>query len=106
MDEEQKNNLLKEFGIEELPEETQNKVIVAMTETLIKKLTLRILEELPEDDMEEFEKIQDSGDNEKVEQFLREKLLNYDALVEEVSVEFKKDIKGHIENLKASMNIQ
>ncbi|MGM0482416.1 MAG: DUF5663 domain-containing protein [Patescibacteria group bacterium] len=103
MNEEQKNNLLEELGLEDLPEETQTRILEAMTESLLKRITLRILEELSEEDREEFEKIREEQDAQKTENFLREKIPNYDEIVEEVSSSFKEEMKGHINELKEGL---
>ncbi len=103
MNEEQKKDLIKEFGLEGLPEESQAKVITAMTETLTNKITLRILEELSEEEREELEKVQESEDAEKTENFLKGKLPNYEGLVDEVVEDFKKETKEQIEYLKKGM---
>ena len=103
MDEEQKNSILEEFDLKDLPEETQTKMVQLMTESLLKRITLRVLEELSEEDRAEFEKIKEQEDADRTEAFLREKIPNYDELIESVSSDFKEEMKGHISELKQGL---
>ncbi len=104
MNEEQKNQILEEFDLKDLPEETQTKMIEVMTESLLKRITLRILETLSEEDRVEFEKVKEQEDGDRTEEFLREKIPEYDELVETVSRDFKEEMKGHISELKRGMS--
>ncbi|MFP4022255.1 MAG: DUF5663 domain-containing protein [Candidatus Paceibacterota bacterium] len=103
MEEQQKNDLLEEFDLKNLPEEAQSRILQAMTETLLKKITLRVLEELSEEERDEFEKVREQEDAEKTENFLREKLPNYDEILEEVVSDFKKEMKENIEDIKKGL---
>ena len=103
MDEEQKRTLLEEFDLEDLPKDVQAGLLQAMTETLLKKISLSILEKLSEEDRVEFEKVREQEDALKTESFLREKLPDYDALVQEVIDEFKTEMKGYIEEVKGEL---
>ncbi len=103
MDEEQKRALLEEFELQDLPQDVQAGVLQAMTETLLKKITLTILEKLSEEDRTEFEKVREQEDALKTESFLRERLPDYDALVDGVVFEFKEEMKGHMEEIKRDL---
>lgn len=103
MNEEQNIDLIKEFELENLPEESREKLLQTMTESLLKRLTLRILEELPEEAREEFEKVRDEENPEKTEAFLRSNLEDYDGLAENTVMEFKQEMKGYVEDLKEGL---
>ncbi len=103
MNEEQKIDLLEEFDLKDLPEETQTQIIQSMTESLLKRITLRILEELSEEERDEFEKVRESNDADKTEEFLREKISNYDEIVEGVAKDFKEEMDGYLKELKEGM---
>ena len=103
MNEEQRSKLLEEFGLKDFPEEAQTRVLEAMTESLLKRLTLRILEELSAEDREEFERVKEQEDAERTENFLREKIPNYDSIVEEVSSDFKEEMKANINEMKQGL---
>lgn len=104
MDEEQKNNLLEEFDLKDLPEDIQAGLIQVMMESMLKKITLSVLEKLSEEEKEEFQKIKDLEDPEKTESFLREKIPDYDVLVEGAVAEFKEEMRGYVEEVKKEIN--
>lgn len=93
-------NILQELGLQDLPEATQIKLLTQMTESVLKRITVRVLEQLSEQDREEFDKLQASGDAEKVDQFLKAKIPNYEQMLKEVVAEFKEEMKANIETLK------
>jgi len=92
--------ILEELGLKDLPEETQIKLLTQMTESVLKRITIKVLERLSEEDRKEFEKLQAAGDPEKVNQFLTAKIPNYEQLVQEIVTEFKEEMKTNIEALK------
>lgn len=104
MDQEKvKQNLLQELELEDLPEDKQTELLQTMTKSLLKRITLRVLEELSDEDREEYEKIKEEGDSDKMEEFLRGKIDNYDEFVQSIVDEFKEEIKGYMEELKKEM---
>jgi len=92
-------NLIQELGLEDLPEEKQIELLTSMTRVLIKRITLEVLEKLTEAERKEFDKVRESDDPEKVAKFLRDKIKNYDEMVEQIVKDFKNDMKGDLKNL-------
>jgi len=85
--------LVKDLGIDTLSEEKQNELIIKMTEVLLKRIFLETMEKLGEKGREEYEKMSE-GDvqPEQVEAFFRERINNYDEMVQQVIDEFKKEM--------------
>ncbi|HAM95722.1 TPA: hypothetical protein DCP81_02145, partial [Candidatus Azambacteria bacterium] len=50
-------NIIDELGISDLPVEVQDRILSQFTENLVKSIALAIMERLPEDKREEFEKL-------------------------------------------------
>ncbi len=98
------NDIVTALGLNDLPEETRDELIAKMTEVVIKRLLLNIFEKLSEDSVEEFGKLQTSGDAEAMEAFLKEKIEDYDGLVQKTVSDFITEVKGTIETLKSSIN--
>lgn len=95
--EEAKKALLEELGIAGLPEDQQNELLSKMTEAVLKRIVLEVLEKLSETDRVAYEKmIEDNVSPEEVEKFLQEKIPEYDKLVAKVVNEFKEDMKKEI----------
>ena len=96
-------NILEELGLTDLPEETQTKLLTGMTESILKRITLRIYEELPENERAEFQKIRDTGEPEKIDEYLHDKIPGYEKKLQEVIEEFKEEMKDTIADLKNKM---
>ncbi len=92
-------SILKELGLDTLPEKDQNKIIEAMTISLIKRINVEILERLSEEDKDTFDEIRERGDVEEFNSFLRSKIDDYDEMLERVRDEFKEEMKKNVEEL-------
>ncbi|MEK7460074.1 MAG: DUF5663 domain-containing protein [Patescibacteria group bacterium] len=64
------NILIKELGIQNLPEEAQNEIVSKLGEIILKSITVTIFEQLPPEGRAEFESITQSGDNDLIQEFL------------------------------------
>jgi len=95
-------SIIQELGLEGLPEETQINLLTQMTESVLKRITIKVLERLSEADRQEFENVQASGDPDKVNQFLTAKIPDYEQMVSGVVAEFKEEMKANIETLKSA----
>lgn len=82
--------LIKELGIEELPEKAQNEIVDKLGEVIFKSLTVSIFEKLSDDARIEFEKISAKGDNSLIQKFLDENIPDMQAIMEE---EIKKTLQ-------------
>ena len=85
--------LIKDLGIDTLSEDKQNELIVKMTEVLLKRIFLETMEKLGEQGRAEYERMTE-GElvPEQVEAFFKEKILNYDEMVQGVIDEFKEEM--------------
>ena len=95
-----KENIIKELGLEDLPEEKQAELLTTMTESILKRVTIAILERLSEEDKIKFDQVREANDPDKIIEFLREKIDNYDQMVEGVVKEFKEEMKTTMQDLK------
>ena len=93
-------NLLEELGLQGLPSDTQARLLTQMTESLLKRITLEVLEKLSPEERQEFESIRETADFEKVTEYLRGKIPDFDAMVREKVAEFKEEMKETIEALQ------
>ena len=86
--------LIKDLGIDTLAEDKQNELIIKMTEVLLKRIFLETMEKLGEQGREEYEKLTEGTDvdPEKVEAFFKEKIQDYDAMVQQVIEEFRAEM--------------
>ncbi len=87
--------IAKEFGFDELEDEKQQKLIERMTESVIKRVLVEAYAKLSESDRETFEEMMENVENinpNDIDEFLQEKLTDYDAIV----VEAVEDLKKHL----------
>ena len=82
--------LIKDLGIDTLSQDKQNELIIKMTEVLLKRIFLETMDKLGENGREEYEKMTE-GDiiPEQVEAFFKEKIQNYDEMVQGIIGDFK-----------------
>lgn len=94
-------DILKEMGIADLPPERQEEVLTVMTEAVLKRIILRLMNELSEEKRAQLEEIGDSADPEKISQFLTDNIPNHETLIKEEIVGFKKDTQAAVDGLLA-----
>lgn len=94
-------NILEELELNNLPEETQIKLLTKMTETVLKRITIKVLEQLSEPERDEFYRLQESGDIEKITDFLKAKIPGYDRMVLKEVKDFTKEMQDTMSELGA-----
>lgn len=94
-------DILKELGIDQLPPEKQEEILTAMTELILKRITVRALESLSEAQRQEFETLSASGDPDKVTQFLTANVSGYDQLVQDEIAKFRSEMTEMVNALLA-----
>lgn len=91
--------ILDEMGLGELPEERKTALLTKITESLLKRIVVRVMGMLSETDQDAFTTLQETGDAEKINAFLTEKIPNYEAILQEVIAEFKNEMKDTVSAL-------
>jgi len=87
--------IIKELGFEDLSDEKQQELVDMMTDSVIKQILLDAYEKLSESDRKVFEEMMENIENidpDSIENFLREKLTDYDGVVAEAVEDLKKDV--------------
>ena len=97
------DNLMRELGLETLPEEKKIALLSSMTESVLKRITVEVLSRLSDDDQERLLAFQKNPPvPEEVETFLKEKIPDYAAIQENVVREFKKEMKSTMAMLQSA----
>jgi len=88
-------DLIKELGINELPQEQREETLLQMGEIIQQRIVLRIVAELPEDKKEAFANAVNSEDEsgEAVDAFLAENLPNLEELILDEIGKYKNEMK-------------
>ncbi len=87
--------LLGELHIEDLPEEEQDDIISKLGDNILKSLTLKILEQLSQENRKKFEIVSASGDDNRIHEFLKATVPDMHTLME---TEIRKIIQLYREN--------
>lgn len=74
------NDIAKELGLENLNEEDKSKILIQITDSLLKRLVIRVYDRLIPEDQKEFDKLVEIGNAAKVDEFLRAKLPDLDEV--------------------------
>ena len=87
-------NLLKELGMEDLPLEQKEKILLDTTTIINQNISLRLLEELPEERAKELEALLTdyADDPEKLEIFFRQEVPNFSEIVQEEIAKYKQQL--------------
>ena len=96
-------NLIQELGLGDLPEDKQVELLTTMTESILKRITIQILEQLSEEEKKEFDQVRETADPDKITGFLREKIENYDEMAENTVKEFKEEMKNTVKDLEEGL---
>ncbi len=95
-------DIIKELGIDELPPAKQEEVLAAMTEAVLKRITLVLLESLSEEKRNELEEASKTGDAGKVNEFFVANVPNYEKLIQNEVAKFKQDMAQTVDMLLAA----
>jgi len=85
-------DLIKELGINQLEKSKKEEIVLQIGDILQQRVSVRIIEELPEEKQDEFKAILEEAEEnpEKLEQYLKENIPNAEELVLEEIGEYKK----------------
>lgn len=94
MHDEALTQLVKDLGIDKLPEDKQSEIIIKMTEVLLKRIFLETMEKLGDEGREAYALMmeQEEISPEQVESFFKERINNYDEIVQQTIAEFRTEM--------------
>jgi hypothetical protein len=86
-------NIIKELGLDDLPEEEQEKTMLKIGEIIFKGVIVRVLQELSDKEAKEFEELISNkpDDQEAILNFLQKKVPNLDEITNEEVARFKQE---------------
>jgi len=84
-------NILEELGLNYLPEEERNRLLNKMVEVVNKRITLRVIDELSDENYEIFSKLIERNPQEAID-FLVNKVDNFQDLIMDEIAKFKDEI--------------
>ncbi|MBI3634434.1 MAG: hypothetical protein HY228_02335 [Candidatus Yonathbacteria bacterium] len=92
-------NLLISLGVEDADHQVQEETVAIFTETLLKKMLVRIPDILSPEKRDEFLAIQETGNEVAVVDFLRENIPDFEKMMEEIREEALAEFRNIAEEL-------
>jgi hypothetical protein len=90
-----RKKIIDELGLSALPKEKQDELMAKMGEVIMKRIYLETMESLGEVDREKLMKMLDAEtEPEKIEEFIKGKINNYEEIVRKIIDDFKEEMKG------------
>ena len=90
-------DLIKEFGLENLPEEKQKALVEQVVNLIETRFNRALLNAMSEEDKQEFDKILAKGEG--VEEFIKAKVLNFAELHKQIVDDLKQEMLKMKENV-------
>ena len=87
-------DLVQELNLQDFTEEEKNQVLAQFADSLLKRLILRVYDKFSAEEQQEFDRLANGDDSEKVNQFLSEKIPDLDEIRNE-------EMKGLVEEMKS-----
>jgi galactose-1-phosphate uridylyltransferase len=85
--------LIEEMGLGDLPAEKQQELTNKMLEVLLKRIYVEASQKLSKEDGDSFAQMIDQGSKpEEMEKFLMEKVPDFENMLQEILVDFKKEM--------------
>ena len=95
-----KDTLIKDLGLDSLPEDKKNNLIVTMAQALQNRITVRVLDVLSEGEKKEMDTLIAGGDDSKVEEFMATRVPGIDSIIKDEYETFRTEMVQQNEALK------
>ena len=94
-------NIIKDLGLDQLPKKEQEETLLSIGRIIFQSVLIRVMEELSDNDKDEFEKIlaEKPNSEEAILGFLKSKIANLDTIVGEEIVKLKQESIGLMSNV-------
>lgn len=107
----QTSNLITDLGLDGLPEDEKNEMIVKLSTSLQNRITLRLTDALSDEQKKEMDKLIAQGDDDKVGEYLVKSVPGIDFIMKDEYEKFRdeilsenQEIKGKIEEFQKKQN--
>lgn len=85
-------NIIEALGVENLPDDKKANLLASMIDLVQKRVTLRLIEGLPESELAEFGKLADSKDSEALASFAEKHGKNFEEIIKEETAKLKGEL--------------
>lgn len=85
-------DILELMGASDLPNEKKQELYATMLDTIQNRVIARMADQLPEQDLERWQQLAETGDNAQMEQFLRERQIDIAQLMLQEALMYKTEL--------------
>lgn len=96
-------NVFTILGMDALPDEEKKQIEDTMTETIHSRVIARIMDDLGDANLEAFKQVTETGDNNLINQFIKDKGIDVEKITLEEAAIYKADLKVMIERTKSDL---
>ena len=100
----EETQLIDELGLSHLPEDRQHYNIAKYYDTLNLRLSMVFEDRLSDEQLAEFEKLHDAGDDEAIQTWLHQAITDYDQVVADEEAALKQDIKRTADDIRDTLD--
>lgn len=88
-----REELIKAFHLEQIPEDKRDELLEKMGEALLKRVFLATMDKIGDDGIKEYEALlEKEAKQDEIEAFFETKIPGYDVFVRDVATEFKEEM--------------
>jgi hypothetical protein len=98
------NQIISDLGLTGLSEDQQMAMLATVYSTLNSRVGIKIADNLTEEQLDQFQKISETGDDAKAQEWLEANVPNYTQLVTEELEAVKKDIIANANDMLSTAN--
>lgn len=96
-------DLIKELGLDTLPEEKKEQVIAALSQSLQNRITVRVLDTMSDVEKKEAEKLIKAGDDNKVGEYIASKVPGLESIAKDELEKMRTEMLSANEGIKEAI---
>lgn len=101
-----KENIIELLGLSELPLETQADMLDKMADLVMRRLMIRLIENMSDEDKEEVARVFESGTDEEKTSFMTSRFPDLRSMIEEEVITLKAELVNEVENIDETLGLE
>lgn len=103
MDTKNNDSLIKDLGLNDLPEKDRNEMVANLAEALQNRITTRVMDTLSDEEKKELDKIVEAGDDKKVGEYLKDRIPGLSFIEQDEYERFRAEVLNKNEDIKTAV---
>lgn len=92
--------IIKELELQNFPAEQQKEIVDKMTEIVLSRVSIRLTDQMTDEELDEFEKVVDEGGMEKGLHYLAQIFPNIPGIIQDELAVLQKEVKSDLSNMQ------